>query len=156
MQISCQLDKYSPLYKNDKLLRFILAKIVQPIENCQATNFIFLLASLKLINTLQKFAWQYDTYFYPYEFPQKTSFIKRQIERSYSNQVYCKFCIFPSQSMSIQTQQNLNHKFFTYQAQVMQFSRQKSFKKHLISSILFTQKITRNCALHIFIKYYTS
>ena len=77
MQISCQLDKYSPLYKNDKLLRFIVAKIVEPIEKCQAIDFIFFLASLKPINIVQKFAWQYVTYFYPYEFPQKTPFIKR-------------------------------------------------------------------------------
>ena len=56
---------------------FILAKIVYPIEKCQATDFIVFLASLKPINTLQKFAWQYVTYFYPYEFHQKTPFIKR-------------------------------------------------------------------------------
>ena len=77
VQISCQLDKYSPLLKNDKLLRFILAKIVLPIEKCQATDFIFLLASLRPINTVQKFAWQYVTYFYSHGFPQKTPFIKR-------------------------------------------------------------------------------
>ena len=56
---------------------FILAKIVYPIEKCQATDFIVFLASLKPINTLQKFAWQYVTYFYPNEFPQKTPFINR-------------------------------------------------------------------------------
>ena len=63
--------------KNDKLARFILVKIVIPIEMCQTIDFIFFLASLKSINTVQKFAWQYVTYFYPYEFPKKTPFIKR-------------------------------------------------------------------------------
>ena len=52
-------------------------KIVIPIEKCQTTGFIFFLDFLKLINTVQKFAWQFVTYFYPYEFPQKTPFIKR-------------------------------------------------------------------------------
>ena len=52
-------------------------KIVNPTQKCQTTDFIFFLASLKPINTLQKFAWQYVTYFYAYEFPQKTPFIKR-------------------------------------------------------------------------------
>ena len=71
------MDKYSHLYKNDKLQRLILAKIVNPIEKCQTTDLIFFLASQKLINTVQKFAWQYFTYFYPYEFPHKKPFIKR-------------------------------------------------------------------------------
>ena len=77
IQISCHLDKYNHLNKNDKLHRLILAKIVKPIEMCQTIDFIFFLASLKPINTLQKIAWQYVTYFYPNEFPQKTPFIKR-------------------------------------------------------------------------------
>ena len=55
----------------------ILAKIVSPSEKCQTIDFLFFLAFLKPINTVQNFAWQYVTYFYPYEFSQKTPFIKR-------------------------------------------------------------------------------
>ena len=68
---------YNILYKNDKLARFILVKIVNPIEKCQKTYIIFFLASSECHNTVQKFAWQYVTYFYPYNFSQKTPFVNR-------------------------------------------------------------------------------
>ena len=51
-------------------------KIVIPIEMCQTIDFIFFLASLKPINTVQKFAWQYVIYFYPYKFPKKHHLLK--------------------------------------------------------------------------------
>ena len=53
--------------------------------------------------------------------------------------------------MLTQDQQNWNHIFITFLAQVMHFTRLKTFKKHLFSSILFSQKNTRNSAFHIFI-----
>ena len=50
-----------------------------------------------------------------------------------------------------QDQQNWNHIFSMYQTQVMHFTRLKTFKKHLSSSILLSLKNTRNSAFHIFI-----
>jgi len=47
---------YDILYKNDKPARFILVKIVTPIEKCHATNLIFFLASPEHMNIVQKFA----------------------------------------------------------------------------------------------------
>ena len=41
VKISYHWDMYIILYKNDKLARFILVKIVNPIEKCQTTDFIF-------------------------------------------------------------------------------------------------------------------
>ena len=63
VKISSQIDKYDTLYINDKLQGLILVKIVIPIKMCQTTDFIFFIASLKPINTIQKFVWQYVTYF---------------------------------------------------------------------------------------------
>ena len=45
VKVSCHLTMYNILYKNDKLARSILEKIVNPIEKCQATDYIFFLAS---------------------------------------------------------------------------------------------------------------
>ena len=58
--------------------------------------------------------------------------------------------------MSTQNQQNWNHHFIHFLAQVIHFTRLQTCKKHLSSYILFTLKNTRNSAFHIFIKYYTS
>ena len=44
VKISYYLDMYNILCKNDKLARVILAKIVNPIEKCQTTDYIFFLA----------------------------------------------------------------------------------------------------------------
>ena len=41
VKISYHLNMYNILYKNDKLARFILVKIVNPIEKCQTTDYIF-------------------------------------------------------------------------------------------------------------------
>ena len=49
--------------------------------------------------------------------------------------------VFFMQRMSTQDQQNWNHIFITFLAQVMHFTRLKTFKKHLSSSILFSHKI---------------
>ena len=77
VEISNHLNMYTILYKNDKLARFILVKIVNPIEKFETRDYIFFLASSKCYTTVQKFAWPYVTYFYPYKFPQKTPFINR-------------------------------------------------------------------------------
>ena len=54
--------------------------------------------------------------------------------------------------MSSQDQQNWNHNFITFLAQVIHFTRLQIFKKHLSSYILFTLKPTRNSAFNIFYK----
>ena len=51
-------------------------KIVIPIEKCQTIDFIFFLAFLKPINTVQKFAWQYVTYFILMNFLRKHHLLK--------------------------------------------------------------------------------
>ena len=45
MKISYDLDMYNIPYKNNKLARPILVKIVNPIEKCQIIDSIFFLAS---------------------------------------------------------------------------------------------------------------
>ena len=68
IKISCHLTMYNILYKNDKLEMPILVKIVNPIEKCQTTDYISLLASYQCQTTVQNFAYQYVTQFYPYKF----------------------------------------------------------------------------------------
>ena len=51
-QISCHLYKYSHFYKNDKLHRLILAKIVQSSEKCQTIDLIFFLHASQYHNTM--------------------------------------------------------------------------------------------------------
>ena len=77
VKVSCHFTMYNILYKNDKLAIPILVKIVNPIEKCQTTNYIFFLASYQCHTTVQKFTWPHVTYFYPYQFPQKIPFINR-------------------------------------------------------------------------------
>ena len=60
---------YNILSENDKIARPILVKIVSPIEKWQTIDYIFFLASYWCHTTVQKFAYQYVTYFYPYNFP---------------------------------------------------------------------------------------
>ena len=45
VKVSCHFNMYNILYKNDKLEMPILVKIVNPIEKCQTTDYIFFLAS---------------------------------------------------------------------------------------------------------------
>ena len=45
VKILYHLNMYNILYKNDKLARPIFMKIVNPIEKCQTTDYIFFLAS---------------------------------------------------------------------------------------------------------------
>ena len=68
VKVSCHVIMYNILYKNDKLEMPILVKIVNPIEKCQTTDYISFLASYQCHTTVQKFAYQYVTYFYPYKF----------------------------------------------------------------------------------------
>ena len=42
VKVSYHFNMYNLLYKNDKPARSILAKIVNPIEKCQTTDYIFL------------------------------------------------------------------------------------------------------------------
>ena len=44
IKISYHLNMYNILYKNDNLVRFILVKIVNPIEKYQTIDYIFFLA----------------------------------------------------------------------------------------------------------------
>ena len=41
VKISYHLNMYNILYKNDKLARSVLVEIVNPIEKCQTTDYIF-------------------------------------------------------------------------------------------------------------------
>ena len=96
IKISYHLNMYNILYKNDKLAKSVLVKIVNPIEKCQTTDYIFFLASYQCHNTVQKSAWPYVTYFSLYKFPQKIQFINRKIERKLmrirKNVLLCWLC----------------------------------------------------------------
>ena len=71
VKVSCHFTKYNILYKNNKLARSILVKIVNHTEKCQTTDYIFFLASYQCHTNKQKFAQQYVTYFIPIFFLRK-------------------------------------------------------------------------------------
>ena len=114
---SYHLDMYNILCKNDKLALPILVKIVNPIEKCQTIDYISFQASYQCHTTVQKFTYQYVTYFYPYKFSLENT-IYYQINRKTLLQLNLQQVhYFPSQSMSIQNQQNWNHNFIIFLAQ---------------------------------------
>ena len=125
VQISYELDKYSHLYKNDKLHRLILAKIVQSSEKCQTTDFIFFLTFILAPYHCVKICMVITYVFLPHLFSLETSNYLGLNRKTIFQICLLQVQYFSQHSMSTQDQQNQNHNFITFLAQVIHFTRYK-------------------------------
>ena len=152
VKISYHLDMYNIICKNDKLARSILVKIVNPIKSIKQQILYFSQLHPSAIILYKNLHGNMLFIFIPIIFLRKHHLLIDKQKDPIINQVYCKFVIFSSQSMSTKVLQNWNHNFITFLAQVAHFTRLQTFKKYLSSYILFTFKYKRNITFHIFIK----
>ena len=155
VKISYHLNMYNVLYKNDKLARPILVKIVNPIEKCQTIDFIFFQLHPSAIILYKNFHGNMLLIFIPTNFLRKHHLLIDKQKDPTSISLLQFYYFFQLEHVNTRLAK-LESQFYHLPSSSYVIYKIETILKALILLNLILQKNTLNSRFHIFIKQYTS